>query len=304
MLPAPLDTLLDRTIAPGYSRIGYALRARAWHDSDPAPDALAGKTVAITGPTSGIGRAAAQAFRALGADVLLIGRDPQRTEALRAELGAEAELCDISLLSSVRDLAARLQGRELHALVHNAGVMTDRRSETAEGNEVTLATHVLGPHLLSRLLARRPPRRTIWVSSGGMYTQRLVADDLQSTRGDFNGTTAYARTKRMQVVLAQEWAKRTPAPAVVHAMHPGWVDTPGLTAGLEAFHRLTKPVLRPAAEGADTIAWLVAADAPGQSTGGFWHDRRERPAHYVGRTRETPSDRDALWAACERLTAD
>jgi NAD(P)-dependent dehydrogenase (short-subunit alcohol dehydrogenase family) len=304
MLPAPLDTLLDRMIAPGYSRIGYALRSRAWSETDPAPDALKGRTVAITGPTSGIGKAAAQACRDLGAEVLLIGRNPERTETLRAELDAEAELCDMSLLSSVRDLARRLQGRELHALVHNAGVMTNRRTETAEGNEVTLATHVLGPHLLSRLLQEHPPARTVWVSSGGMYAQRLDTSDLQSTQGDFNGTTAYARTKRMQVVLAQEWAKRTPRPAVVHAMHPGWVDTPGLAADLATFHKLTKPILRPLAEGADTIAWLVAADPPSHSTGGFWQDRRERPTHYLNRTRETPSDRDALWAACERLTAD
>ena len=91
---------------------------------------------------------------------------------------------------------------------------------------------MLGPHLLSRLLQDRPPARTIWISSGGMYAQRLDASDLQFTAGEFNGTTAYARTKRMQVVLAKEWARRTPAPAVVHAMHPGWVDTPGLAADL------------------------------------------------------------------------
>jgi NAD(P)-dependent dehydrogenase (short-subunit alcohol dehydrogenase family) len=298
MLPAPLDTLLDRTIAPGYSRIGYALRARAWAQSDTDPGALAGKVVAITGPTSGIGRAAAEACRDLGADLVLIGRNADKTRRLAEELGgAEVEIADMSLLASVRDLAGRLRGRALHALVHNAGVITDRRTETAEGNEVTFATHVLGPHLLSRLLREHPPARTVWVSSGGMYAQRLDPDDI-----DRGGVGAYARTKRMQVVLAEEWAIRTTGP--VHAMHPGWVDTPGVSSGLPTFHRLTKPILRTPAQGADTIAWLVAADEPGHSTGGFWHDRRRRPTHYLGRTRETPSDREALWAACERLTAD
>lgn len=306
MLPAALDTALDRTILLGYSRLGYALRAAAWHDSDPPAGALTGRTVAITGPTSGIGEATARACQALGATIVLIGRNADKTERLRAELGGdtEVELADLSLQSSVRDLGRRLAQRDLHALVHNAGVMTDERGETPEGNELTLATHVLGPHLLSRLLSANPPARTVWVSSGGMYTQRLDASDLQSTRGDFDGTTAYARTKRMQVVLAELWAARTPAPAVVHAMHPGWVDTPGLTAGLETFHRLTRPILRPAAEGADTIVWLVAAEEPAHVSGRFWHDRRERPTHYLGRTRESPSDREALWAACERLTAD
>src|SRR4051794_18588721 len=105
MLPAPLDTALDRTIVPGYSRIGYALRSRAWQDSDPAPDALAGKVVAITGATSGIGRAAAEGAKALGAQVLLIGRNPDKTQRLAAEIGAEVEIADMSVLSSVRELA-------------------------------------------------------------------------------------------------------------------------------------------------------------------------------------------------------
>src|SRR4051812_25986470 len=258
MLPAALDTALDRTIVPGYSRIGYAMRSRAWGDSEPAGDALSSKLVAITGPTGGIGLAAAHGAKALGAQVLLIGRNPDKTQRLAAELDAEVEIADMSVLSSVRALAQRLETRELHALVHNAGVMTDRRTETPEGNEVTFATHVLGPHLLSRLLLDRPPARTIWVSSGGMYAQRLDASDLQFAHGDFNGTTAYARTKRMQVVLAEEWAKRTPRPGVVHAMHPGWVDTPGLAADLKTFHQLTRPILRPPAEGADTIVWLAA----------------------------------------------
>jgi NAD(P)-dependent dehydrogenase (short-subunit alcohol dehydrogenase family) len=299
VLPAALDTALDRAIAPGYSRIGYALRSRAWADSDPPADALSGKVVAITGATSGIGRAGAEGAKALGASVLLIGRDAEKTRRLARALDAEVELADMSLLASVRDLAGRLRERELHALVHNAGVMTRERVETREGNEVTFATHVLGPHLLSRLLQDAPPARTIWVSSGGMYAQRLDPSDI-----DRGGVGAYARTKRMQVVLAELWAQRLGPRGVVHAMHPGWVDTPGLAAGLATFHRLTGPILRPPAEGADTIVWLTAADEPGRSSGRFWHDRRQRPTHYLARTRERASDRDALWAACERLTAD
>jgi NAD(P)-dependent dehydrogenase (short-subunit alcohol dehydrogenase family) len=309
MLPTLLDATLDRLVAPGYSRLGYAARAAAWHDSDPPPDALAGRTVVITGATSGIGTAAAQGVARLGATTVLVGRDAERLQATARSLralvpsaGFRTEVADLSSRTAVRELARRLaEGDPLHAVVHNAGVMAHERTETGEGIEVTLATHVLGPHLLSRLL-RPAPARTIWVSSGGMYAQKLDVTDPQSTRSPYNGTTAYAKTKRMQVVLAWEWAQRLRGEGVVHAMHPGWVDTPGLAEGLSTFHTLAKPVLRTPAEGADTIVWLAAADDAAASTGRFWHDRRPRPTHYLARTREAAQDRAALWELCEELT--
>jgi dehydrogenase/reductase SDR family protein 12 len=308
MLPTLLDAALDRLIAPGYSRLGYAARAAAWHDSDPAPDALAGRTVVVTGATSGIGLAAAEGVARLGATTILVGRNAEKLEtaarSLRATVpsaGFRTEVADLSTMASVRELAARLRaGEPLHAVVHNAGVMLRERTETAEGNEATLATHVLGPHLLTRLLSPTPAR-TIWVSSGGMYAQKLDVTDPQFTQ-DYNGTTAYAKTKRMQVVLAQEWAQRLRGSGVVHAMHPGWVNTPGLSEGLATFSRLTRPILRTPSEGADTIVWLASADDPAASTGRFWHDRRPRPTHFLPRTRESAADRATLWDLCERLT--
>ena len=113
----------------------------------------------------------------------------------------------------------------------------------------------------------------------------------------------YARTKRAQVILTELWAKRLAGTGVVvHAMHPGWADTPGVASSLPRFHRLTGPLLRSPEQGADTIVWLGAAAEPGESSGGFWHDRRRRPTHRVPWTRETPEDRERLWRECERLT--
>jgi len=85
-------------------------------------------------------------------------------------------------------------------------------------------------------------------------------------------------------------------------MHPGWADTPGLQSSLPRFYGLTKRLLRTPQEGADTIVWLGAASEPARSSGGFWHDRRERPTHRVPWTRETPADRERLWTECERLS--
>jgi dehydrogenase/reductase SDR family member 12 len=310
-----LDTVLDRTVLAGYTNVGFALRSRGWDDD--ALRAMAGKSVLVTGATSGLGLAAAAGFAGLGADVVLVARDAERGERARAQVaeagdGGEArlELCDLAALDSVRDLARRLNDRagRLDVLVHNAGVLADERTETEDGIELTFAVNVVAPFLLTRLLADRlaasAPARIITVSSGGMYTQRLHVDDLQSAEGDFSGPTAYARTKRAQVMLTEMWARRLADRGIVaHAMHPGWADTPGISTSLPRFYRASRPLLRTAEQGADTIVWLGAADEPAHSTGGFWHDRRRRPTSLVPWTRETAADRDALWRECERLTA-
>ena len=192
----------------------------------------------------------------------------------------------MSSLAAVREYA---YDGPVHALIHNAGVMPDARTETAEGHELALATHVLGPHLLTRRLR---PERVIWVSSGGMYTRKLRADDLEYRDGEYSGTTAYARTKRMQVVLSELWARE----GFSASGHPGWVDTPGIAHSLPKFERVARPILRTTQQGADTFVWLAAADVP---SGRFWHDRRPRPTHYLPFTRESEADRRALWDYAE-----
>jgi len=99
-----------------------------------------------------------------------------------------------------------------------------------------------------------------------MYTQRLDPAALQMTPRGYRGVTAYARAKRAQVALSREWARRLAGTGITfHAMHPGWVDTPGIAAALPGFHRVMWPLLRTPGEGADTIVWLAAADPAQQS---------------------------------------
>ncbi len=304
-----LDDLLDRTIAPGYSRLGFAVRRRWW--SDPAPGALTGCTVLVTGANSGIGKAITSGVAALGATVLMTVRDVDRGRAARADVLAEVpgadlvvERCDVSDLTDVRAFAADLCGRRtrLDAVIHNAGVLPAQRTETAAGHEVSLATHVLGPILLTELvlpvLGAAPDPRVVLMSSGGMYTQSLPVDDVEYRAGDYRGATAYARSKRIQVALTPLLAERWGNHAVtVASMHPGWADTPGLADALPGFRRLTRPLLRTPEQAADTAVWL-AATTPTPATGRFWHDRRARRTHYLPGARDSDTDVERVWRYC------
>jgi len=195
----------------------------------------------------------------------------------------------------------------LDVLLHNAGALHRTFHQTADGTELTLATHVFGPFLLTGLLlpalrAARPAR-VLTMSSGGMYTQRFDIDELELDRTNYDGTTAYARAKRAQVVLNHEWSRRMPMTEVCfHALHPGWVDTPGVESGLPTFHRVMRPLLRTPEQGADTAAWLASAPEALRSSGVLWHDRRPRSEHHLPWTRNEDGA-SLLWDRCVRRTA-
>jgi NAD(P)-dependent dehydrogenase (short-subunit alcohol dehydrogenase family) len=296
-----LDSTLDTTLL-GYTRIGHLMRRGAYEDLP----SLAGSTVVVTGATGGIGRAAAEQMARLGATVVVVGRNQEKVSAILAGLRAiggnvAGETADLSLMADVTALAGRLLERfaTIDVLVNNVGVLLPERTVTGEGLEATFATNLLGQFVLTGLLiprlAESAPARIINVSSGGMYTVR-ISSDLESERGDYDGRTAYARTKRGQVILTEIWAERLQdLGVVVHAMHPGWVDTPGVRSGIPLFHAVTRPFLRTTDQGADTIVWLAASPEAGATTGLFWHDRRPRAPHRLERTKETPEERAAFW---------
>jgi dehydrogenase/reductase SDR family protein 12 len=315
-----LDTVLDRSVVLGYSKVGSALRRR-WWPADPEPGALAGERVLVTGATSGIGEAMARSFADLGATVHLLGRDADKLAGVARQLRLDRpatevveEVCDVGDLDAVRSWAGGFTGRvpELHGLVHNAGTMTDHREESPQGHELALAVHVLGPHLMSELLqgplVAAGGASVVWMSSGGMYSARLPRDPdgYESRRGAYNRVKAYARTKRMQVVIADAWARRLAARDVrVESMHPGWVGTPGVASHLPTFNMITKPVLRDSEDGADTAVWLVAT-RPESAPPHFWHDRAQRPVTYGWQREADPGDvaRFLRWVAGATGTPD
>ena len=315
-----LDDLLEILVVPSFTRTGYRIRRGLYDWDPPSAWSLRGRTVVITGPTSGLGREAAGSLAGMGARLVLVGRDPDKLARTAEELAGaspDAELttvvADLSSLVSVHAAAATILATEprLDVLIDNAGAMFAERGETPEGFERSFATMVLGPFVLtSRLLPRlleSPDARVIAVTSGGQYTQALPLDDLGFTRGSYDGARAYARAKRAQVALIREWSRRFHTRGLVaNAMHPGWADTPGLEAALPGFRDVIGDRLRSAAEGVDTLLWLAAAppDEGRATTGRLFLDRRIRPFDRVPQTRLSALDRRELWDRIVAMTGE
>lgn len=298
-----LDTALDRSVVGGFSSIGYAVRRRlpTW-PADPLPGALAGRSVLVTGASSGLGAQTTKELLDLGAHVQVVVRDVDKARRGLATLGVTGDVtywrCDVADLDSVRALTDGLldAGAPLHGIVHNAGSLPPQRTESAQGHELTMAVHVLGPVLMTeRLLPLLDGHRARvqLVTSGGMYGQRLRADDPDYLDGDYSGAAAYARSKRAQVELLGTLQARWPG-LDLYAVHPGWAATPGITQSLPTFERLTRPILRTTETGADTTVWLAAVQPPPPG-GGLWHDRRERPSTFFGRNAATEAARQQMW---------
>jgi NAD(P)-dependent dehydrogenase (short-subunit alcohol dehydrogenase family) len=309
------DTLLDKTVVLSYTRLGYNLRQAAWKDADLKVD-MTGQVCLVTGASSGLGRATAEGLARLGATVHMLARNESKGQWVREGIISRTEdetvhleIADLSSLTSVRAFAERFLDRERHldVLINNAGALLSEREISVDGFELSFATNVLGPFLLTNLLLpllkTGAPSRIINVSSGGMYAQKLDVADLQFERKPFSGVTAYAQAKRAQVILTELWAKKLAGSGVtVNAMHPGWADTPGVQTSLPTFRRLARRSLRTPEQGADTIIWLAVAESVAGTSGRFWLDRRERGTHLLPGTQSSARDRQQLWDECIRLS--
>jgi retinol dehydrogenase-14 len=254
---------------------------------------LAGKTVLVTGATSGIGWEASVTFARLGARLIMIGRDAvktaQRVEELRQRSGSrtvDSLLCDFSVQAQIRRLAEEFRTRyeKLHVLVNNAGTVFTKRTLTVDGIESKFAVNYLGPFLLTNLLLdvlkASAPARVINVSSSGHYSGTMDFNDLGFEHG-YQIMRAYGRSKLAAVLFTRELAKRLQgANVTVNVLHPGavatsiWDRAPVFTRPIFS---LAKRLFMISPEaGAETIVYLASSPEVEGKTGLYFENNRPK----------------------------
>ena len=275
---------------------------------------MAGRTVLVTGASSGIGRATALGPASMEAHVAITGRDRGRTEDAAREIsptggiGVEVFVADLSSQAQVRRLASEvLEGLpRIDVLVNNAGGYWDTRHVTADGPERTFAVNHLAPFLLTNLLLdrleRSAPARVVTVASNAHATGRIDFDDLQGEQS-YSGGRAYSQSKLACVLFTDQLAKRMHRSAVTaNALHPGVVRTSFGAEDPARIQRLLLPLLRPVmkspAQGATTSIHLASAPELEQVSGRYFANRRP--------TRSSPRSYDQavatrLWEASADL---
>lgn len=258
---------------------------------------MAGKTVLVTGASSGIGKATALGLARMGARLAITGRDRRRVEDAAGEVRAaggqvDVFIADLSCQADLRQLAQEvIEGLpQLDVLVNNVGGYWNTRHVTADGLERTFALNHLAPFLLTNLLLNRlkqsAPARVVTVSSNAQALGRIDFDDLQGD-ASYSGSHAYNQSKLANVLFTYELARRLAATsaadhAVVtaNALHPGVVSTSFGAEDPASVQRIFIPFLRPLmktpAQGAATSIRLASAPELEQVTGRFFADGKPK----------------------------
>jgi len=251
---------------------------------------IRGKTVLVTGATSGIGLEASVALARQGARVIMVGRNQAKTEAARADVASRSGSKEVSYLladfasqASVRALAnaVRSQADRLDVLVNNAGGVNKARTVTADGIETTFAVNHLGYFLLTNLLldlvVKSAPARVVTVASVGHRRGTLDFEDLGFERGGYSIMRAYSRSKLANILFANELARRRAGSGVTsNSLHPGSVDT-NIWSGAPLWAKpiiqvLLRPFFISAEKGGERIVQLAASPELEGVTGKYFED--------------------------------
>ncbi|HUR50898.1 MAG TPA: SDR family NAD(P)-dependent oxidoreductase [Mycobacteriales bacterium] len=271
---------------------------------------MAGMTCIVTGATAGIGEALARGLAERHASLALVGRDEERLARVSKECeerGAPVVhtfRCDFAVLDQVRELSVSLLEDlpRIDVLVNNAGLVVQRRQETADGHELVFAVNQLAPYLLTRLLLDRlvasAPARIVWTASDAHEFGPLQPEDYMST-GGYRPLKAYGRSKLANILTTAELARRLEGTGVTaNSFHPGFVST-SLARDHPLgtpFLKLIRPFIRSAAQGADTGIHLAADDIA--ENGQYFYKRK---VHGTKNDALDPVLGARLWDDCAAL---
>lgn len=246
------------------------------------------KTIVITGASDGIGAAAARQLHQDGHHVVIVGRSPQKTQAIARELGADHFLADFTRLDDVRTLAADLDRAcpQIDVLANNAGGIFGDRTKTADGFEKTFQVNHLAPFLLTSLLMDKLLTSRASViqtsSSGARLFGRLDIGDLDHDR-DFTPQLAYGTAKLENILFTRELhARYHPQGLSAAAFNPGAVATSFATSS-DSFmrriytSRIGRAFMATPKKGASQMVWL-AETSPGTDWESGTYYEKNKPA--------------------------
>jgi NAD(P)-dependent dehydrogenase (short-subunit alcohol dehydrogenase family) len=247
-----------------------------------------GKICLVTGGTNGIGKSTAQELARMGAMVIIVGRDAQKTSKVVKEIRAASGnprvgsmLADLSSQQDVRHLASEFKSKysHLHVLINNAGGYFLKRQLSVDDIEMTFALNHLASFLLTDLLLdtikASAPARIINVSSDAHASGKIEFDNLQGERQYSPG--AYGNSKLANILFTMELARRLEGSGVtVNALHPGFVAT-GFAKNngkiIAAIISLFAPLMaRSPAKGAETSIYLASSPSVEGITGKYYYD--------------------------------
>ena len=243
---------------------------------------LRGKTALVTGSTDGLGREVATRLGALGATVIVHGRNEERgAEVVEAIEGAGGKAlfyrADLGSLAEVRALARRVAAEHasLNLLVNNAGIWMEQgnneRRTSADGHELVFAVNYLAPYLLTRsllpLLEKGAPARIVNVSS--VAQSAVNFDDIMLT-GNYNPNTAYSQSKLALLMLTLDLAAELPADKITaNALHPATLMATAMV------QKAGMPARATVADGADALMQLAASPDLAGKTGLYYNQMSE-----------------------------
>ncbi|GAA0542792.1 NAD(P)-dependent dehydrogenase (short-subunit alcohol dehydrogenase family) [Rhizomicrobium palustre] len=268
-----------------------------------------GKTVVITGGTSGIGEVAAIRLSEMGAKLVLVAREESRALATLAKLKGEGHsyhLADLSSLASVKHLASEIRSahESIDVLINNAGGYFDTRQVTVDGLERTFAVNHMAYFVLTAglFLNFKPGARIISTASDAHRMAKIDWDDLQSTTA-YKGFTVYSNTKLMNILFTLELAKKLEGLGVAaFALHPGFVNTrfaDNNDSGFAKFFQfLKKWIAITPEEGAKTIVHLVTTPGIENLSGSYWAKCKPSKPRKAA---QNEADAKRLWEISERI---